>query len=410
WGVLALAFAIVANALWVRGVDTTWKKRFALARTTFTRPMAAVLVTLLVAFVGIGGFIEWNTDHLNHFESSNTQETKQADYEAKYEKWSLVPQPKVESVKVAVDIFPEVRGATVRGSYVVENESTEDIAQVLVSVPPLAKVTKLGFGRGEHPSITDPRLGVTVYDFPTPLRPHEKATLEFELRYVNEGFVDSGSDTHLVYNGTFMSDGVCPGIGYNDLFELEGDAVRHKHGLAPKRLPPAGDLRGSMRNLVSANANWIDLDATVSTTEGQLAVAPGYLDRDWTEGGRHYFHYATDSKILDIYGFLSARYTVLHDRWSPPPSAMPGSQDVAIEIDYQPGHEFDLDRMVKGVKKSLDYYTTKFGPYQHNQVRIVEFPRYERFAQSFPNTIPFSESIGFIARVDDANPDDIDYP
>jgi aminopeptidase N len=89
---------------------------------------------------------------------------------------------------------------------------------------------------------------------------------------------------------------------------------------------------------------------------------------------------------------------------------MPGSKDVAIEIDYQPGHEFDLDRMVRGIKRSLDYYTTKFGPYQHHQVRIVEFPRYERFAQSFPNTIPYSESIGFIARVDDAKPDDIDYP
>jgi aminopeptidase N len=66
--------------------------------------------------------------------------------------------------------------------------------------------------------------------------------------------------------------------------------------------------------------------------------------------------------------------------------------------------------MVKGIKRSLDYYTTKFGPYQHHQVRIVEFPRYEQFAMSLPNTIPFSESIGFIARVDPTKPDDIDYP
>jgi aminopeptidase N len=89
---------------------------------------------------------------------------------------------------------------------------------------------------------------------------------------------------------------------------------------------------------------------------------------------------------------------------------MPGSKDVDIEIDYQPGHEFDLARMVAGVKKSLDYYTVKLGPYQHHQVRIVEFPRYEQFAESFPNTIPYAESIGFIARVDDAKPDDVDYP
>jgi aminopeptidase N len=63
--------------------------------------------------------------------------------------------------------------------------------------------------------------------------------------------------------------------------------------------------------------------------------------------------------------------------------------------------------MIEGVKDSLDYFTTAFTPYQHKQVRIIEFPRYARFAQSFANTIPFSESIGFIAdlRATDA----IDY-
>jgi aminopeptidase N len=41
-------------------------------------------------------------------------------------------------------------------------------------------------------------------------------------------------------------------------------------------------------------------------------------------------------------------------------------------------------------------------------VRIAEFPRYASFAQSFLGTIPYSESIGFIARVDPET--DIDYP
>ena len=40
----------------------------------------------------------------------------------------------------------------------------------------------------------------------------------------------------------------------------------------------------------------------------------------------------------------------------------------------------------------------------------MEFPRYAPFAQSFPNTVPYSEAIGFIAKVDDKNPKDIDYP
>ena len=66
--------------------------------------------------------------------------------------------------------------------------------------------------------------------------------------------------------------------------------------------------------------------------------------------------------------------------------------------------------MIASVKASLDYFTKHFSPYQHRQVRIVEFPRYAAFAQSFPNTIPYSEGIGFIAKVDPDDPDDIDYP
>jgi hypothetical protein len=77
---------------------------------------------------------------------------------------------------------------------------------------------------------------------------------------------------------------------------------------------------------------------------------------------------------------------------------------------YHPGHDFNLERIIKGARASLDYYAANFSPYQHKVLRIVEFPRYEMFAQSYPSTIPFSESIGFIAKVDDKNPKDIDYP
>ena len=43
-------------------------------------------------------------------------------------------------------------------------------------------------------------------------------------------------------------------------------------------------------------------------------------------------------------------------------------------------------------------------------MRILEFPKYASFAQSFAGTIPFSESIGSIAKVDPTDPEDIDYP
>jgi ABC-type transport system involved in multi-copper enzyme maturation permease subunit len=410
WAAFAVAFAIVANALWVRGLESGLRRRTALAWATRSAgSLAALAVPLLVA-AGTGGFIYWNTNVLHEYRTSHDAETSTALVEKRYRKWREVPQPVIESVKVACDIFPEERRVTLRGTYRLENESSQPIAQILVHLPHLAKIAKLSFGRGETRSASDAANGYYVYDLPAPLGPHEEATLEFDVAYGSRGFPASGGDTRVVYNGTFFNDELAPHIGYSTLSELEDDSVRHKQGLEPRHMAPAGDPIGSMHNYGFQDANWIDFDATVSTSPDQLAIAPGYLEGEWTEGGRRYFHYAMDSKILGFYAFLSARYAVRRDRWSPPADAMPGSTDVDIEIDYQPGHEFDLDRRVAGVQKSLDYYTVKLGPYQHHQVRIVEFPRYDQFAQSFPNTIPYSESIGFIARVDDTKPDDIDYP
>jgi aminopeptidase N len=149
--------------------------------------------------------------------------------------------------------------------------------------------------------------------------------------------------------------------------------------------------------MISRDADWVTFEATVVTDADQTAVAPGYLQRSWKEGNRRFFHYRMDAPILNFYAFLSGRYAVRRDRW----------RNVAIEVYHHPPHTYNVDRMVGAVRKSLDYFTAEFGPYQHRQVRILEFPRYAEFAQSFANTIPYSEGIGFIAQVEK---DDIDYP
>jgi aminopeptidase N len=104
-----------------------------------------------------------------------------------------------------------------------------------------------------------------------------------------------------------------------------------------------------------------------------------------------------DRPMLDFYAFLSARWLVRKDSY----------HGIPIEIYYDPKHAYNVDRMIYAVKKSLAYYQANFTPYQHRQVRILEFPKYAGFAQSFANTIPYSESVGFIADLRDQ--DAIDY-
>ncbi|HSP33664.1 MAG TPA: M1 family aminopeptidase, partial [Thermoanaerobaculia bacterium] len=176
--------------------------------------------------------------------------------------------------------------------------------------------------------------------------------------------------------------------------ELQDRNKRTKYGLPPvQRYPKIDDPVARNVNQLTGESDWMNLDTTVSTSPDQIAIAPGYLQREWTANGRRYFRYKTTSPILGFWSYLSARYQVKRDRW----------RDVAIEVYYDAKHPYNVLRMVDGIKRSLDYYSANFSPYQHKQVRILEFPRYARFAQSFPNTIPFSESIGFVADLRDKN-------
>jgi len=153
---------------------------------------------------------------------------------------------------------------------------------------------------------------------------------------------------------------------------------------------PVSDTAARKNSYLTSDADWIRYEATVSTSADQIAVSPGYLQKEWKEGNRRYFQYKMDSPIWNFYSFLSARYEVLRDKHN----------GVNIEIYYHKGHDYNLNSMVKAIKKTLDYCNANFSMYQHKQVRILEFPRYQSFAQSFPNTIPYSEGLGFIMDID----------
>ena len=63
--------------------------------------------------------------------------------------------------------------------------------------------------------------------------------------------------------------------------------------------------------------------------------------------------------------------------------------------------------MMDGVRAGLDYYQANYSPFQFKQFRIIEFPRYRQFAQSFSNTVP-SRKTFLLSRVLDPKKD-IDF-
>ena len=149
----------------------------------------------------------------------------------------------------------------------------------------------------------------------------------------------------------------------------------------------------------------IHSDMTIGTANDQIAVAPGQLQKKWTENDRNYFHYQSTKPIINFYPITSARYELLTDKWLPENDSL--ESPIELEIYYHQGHEYNLDRMMEGMKQSFTYYNQHFGAYPYQQMRIVETPRYLNRAQSFPTMVTYSESMGFIMDIDDTKEIDL---
>ena len=408
WGAASVLLLVAAYLMWTRGTLSGWRERWVVARSRLSAPTLSIAAVAGLAFVALGGFIFWNTNVLNRYESTHDQQQVQVDYERRYKPLAAEPQPKITDVTLAVALFPAEQRIRITGRYGLVNATGVPVTTL-----------NLGFVRG--PTLTlhaltlgvpatlvedDAKLGMRRYRIDPPLAPGASTTLAFDLENAPHGFTNEGSETGVVYNGSFINGKmILPNIGYVERAELARDQDRRKFGLAPKdRARDRDDPKGLQLNPFGADADFIHYEATVSTEPDQIAISPGYLQREWLEGGRRYFHFKMDAPIANFFAFQSARYAVRKAVWAGPAGEVP------IEVYYQPGHEFNLDSMIASAKASLAYDSEHFGPYQYRQFRIVEFPRYESFAQSFPNTIPYSEAIGFVARVRPGDPKDIDYP
>ena len=397
WLALGIVFFCLALLFWTRGVGQSAKTRFADASSRMKKKVALPITLSFVAFIAIGSTIYYQDNVVNENKSGKEQELEMVNWEKKYKKYDKKAQPRIVDDKVDVDLYPKERNFVANGTYTLKNKTSETIDSLFINH---GEETKVVFNVKTKLVSKDTVLNFDIYRLEKPLIAGDSLQMSFTVKNKPNDFFTDNSP--VIYNGTFINNSLFPSIGYSDQGELTDDDVRKKYGLKPKdRMALPTDSIARKNTYISSDSDWITFETTVSTSDNQTAIAPGYLTKKWTENGRNFFHYKMDRKMLNFYAFQSAKYEVKRDKWN----------DINIEIYYHKGHEYNVDRMIKATKKSLEYYTANFSPYQHKQVRIIEFPRTGGgFAQSFANTIPFSEAVGFIADVDEEDPDAVDYP
>jgi ABC-2 type transport system permease protein len=388
WTAFAVLLVVATLLFWVRGNDSGWRVRLRVARARFRSPLTTVGLGALMVFGVSGAWIFYNTDVRNHFQTTWQREAARAAYERQYRRYLSVPQPTVTAVSVRVELYPAERRLWARAALQVQNRHDQPVNEVALTIPAEVTVKRLEIRRPGRLTLDDRTLHFQVYRLDQPLPPGESLGIDVEVSAAPRGFQNRTPPGLVRENGTFFDAmAVFPCVGYYEPLELTAADRRRKHGLPPA---PASEPGARVQIESGARVGLIDYEAVIGTAGDQTAITAGRLVRSWPERHRRYFHYRMDRPMLFGIPFLSARYDVKRADWS----------GVIAEVYYHPAHAFNVALMMDAATSTLDYCTRSFGPYQFQQVRVVEFPRYGTNAQSFPGTITYSESLGFIARVE----------
>ncbi|MEM9501237.1 MAG: M1 family aminopeptidase [Pseudomonadota bacterium] len=398
WGGLALVLAVLAHLIWRRGTETRLMPRLKQLPRKLASPAGGLAFTGIVAMIATGAFLYNQMNVQNTYRNQDAQEKLLADYEKKYLEYASLKQPSLTDVTLTVDIFPSERRLEVQGEYRMVNDTGVPVETLHVRLTdPDTKLISVAIP-GTSLESDDEQYQHRIYRFDEPLAPGEETTLTFASRRWHKALSTTGYGTRLVENGTFLNNGefaVQVGMDRNGL--LQDRATRRRYGLEPELRPAKlEDESGRERNYVG-NADWVNSDITITTSADQVPIAPGSKISDEVRGDRRTARFRSTAPVLGFFSIQSADYEIETRE----------ADGVELQVFYDEKHPFNVERMLDAMEASLGYYRANFGPYQFDHARVIEFPGYASFAQAFAGTMPYSESIGFLASVADEG--DIDY-
>jgi ABC-2 type transport system permease protein len=396
WTLGALLLVTLAYTLWRRGADTRLLPRLRALPQRLAGVARTITALLVVGFVSCGAWIFYNTSILNTYRSSVAMQRWQADMERTLLRYEHAPMPKTSDVTLTVDLYPHQHRAITVGVYQIENRTNAPLHEIYLFWPQRVIIDQAeidGAVLERDFARETPAFPFQIWHLSQPMQPGERRRIQFVTRLEYPGFRNNDVLTPINDDGTFVNaSDLTPLIGFDRSGLLRDRNLRRRQGLpADLRVPRLEDEDARAVNYVRHDSDWVNADITVSTVADQTPIAPGYVVSDTTSNGRRTVHYRTDAPILQFFSVQSAVYETARERW--------GNVDLAIYYDRR--HTYNIERMMRAMKVSLELFSRKFSAFQFHQLRIIEFPAYSPGAQSFANTVPFSESLGFTTHFND---------
>ncbi|MGE3958638.1 MAG: M1 family aminopeptidase [Vicinamibacterales bacterium] len=386
WAPVCVLLLVAASLLFPRGPLHPLAERVARARARLTPGLVRLGLAMALAWAVIGGWIFWNTNVLNTYETARSRRDTQAAYERQYGAWKHKDSPALSAISVQVELYPEDRRLDATGEATLINRKAGPIAEIVLSTDPRLRIDRLQVERGQ-PVGEDARLGVRTMRLEPPLQPGEQIRMQWQGGITNRGFPNSAPPGDIVVNGTFVDlSNVMPLPAYDVEREITDPGERRAAGLpdAPP-LPRLGDPAW-LNSLGMGVDGRTDIRIVFGTSADQTAVAPGVLTRSWEREGRRYFEYVMERPVWPQAALASARYAVARDSWN----------NVSLEVYHHPTHAWNVPVMLDTAKKALAYFSREYAPYPLSHFRVMEYPRYRTAARAFAGGVAYSESAGFL--------------
>lgn len=379
WLAFTIVIAVLTIGLWQRLVEIKIKARLRTIGLALKQYKWIIAPALLI-WISCAAFIFHQTNSIGKYKNKQARLNWQLAYEQKYKSLSNLPQPVIKSVKTNVNLYPGEGKYTVKGTYLLKNETNEPIDKVWIFVDPAVhscSVNIVGIKRNER----DEAFNQQFLILKTPLQPGQEIVMNFSMEVIRNGFTTFDTENSVVDNGTYIElEKFIPQLGYCYHFESDDKQERKKAGLPEIATMPPFDNKYHL----------VDYETTISTAFDQQVVTIGDLQKSWRANNRQYFRYKTAAPVNFMFALSCAKYALKKEKY----------KGIDLSIYYQPGQAYNLKSMFKALRDALDYGNSNFTKYPFQQLTIAEIPQYKGAATAYPGVIFSAENINFLGNYD----------
>ncbi|MEM9326709.1 MAG: hypothetical protein AAGA85_13680 [Bacteroidota bacterium] len=389
WTAFTVALVLLGIHFWRRGSSLNFMRKLTFQTNQLNLSGKGVVVLSFVAFFFLLSFITQQVNDKGNFETEAQEKVVDANYEKKYKWLESKLQPKLTHLDVNLDLYPEDRKAIYTASMELTNQTSRPVDTLYLHFEDFVVFEAIQWN-AESVAIAwlDADLGQMALAIAIDTAASGTLFISAQKQYT--GFTQSGESPQpdLTFNGTFMSaKDILPGIGYDADRELDQNRDREDHGLAKigARMAEAQDDVALSEDFFTWYATHLEGHIMITTSEDQIAIAPGKLVGSASANGRNSYEYAVTERAPYDWYFGSAQY-----------------EQQSFDIDglqsqffFKPEHPFNIERFQSAVAASHQFIGSELGAYPFEELRIMEIPFYQEDHYAFTNAIAISEKEGW---------------